>query len=240
MPQNDKKTGNGAKKRPLLTREQQRRLQEGLIYTRYLLPLLTGAVLLVMSFFYNIRAAQGYMRYSLSLSRLYTNTVSAARSYFISDKLSDPVSAYYTLLLIAAGVGLLFFLLAAFFNTVAAVFALRALPKGHESEEASRYKLYFKMAFPNRFALALANCLWLVPALYPTMLSYIGGRFLLIQGVTRLYISRDLPLIAVGVMTALSLLLALCISRLERRLQMNMFLIWHAPEEESEEEEEGE
>jgi len=225
MHKNDKKVSNGAKK-PLFTAAQKKALQKGLIYARFLLPAITGVMLLVVGCFYNVKAAQGYVRYSLSLTRLYGNTFTAARTYFLSAEKSDPLTAYYTLLTVAAAVGVLFFLLAAFFNGFAALKAMQALPLGQKSEEANRHKLHFKMAFPNRVALAIANCLWVVPALYPTMFSYIGSRFLFIQGVTRLYISRDLPLILTLVMTALSLLLALIVPRLERRREMNMFLLF--------------
>ena len=107
----------------------------------------------------------------------------------------------------------------------------------------SCYKMIFKIAFPNRICLFLSNALVLLPTLYPHFLSFVGSRFLLVGDEDVVYVLLNRPLIAVGVMTVLSLVLALAIPRLERRKRMNMFLLCHdlsaaASTEESEAEEE--
>lgn len=62
------------------------RLRQGLphvlLFARYLLPVLTGVILLVLSFFYNVYYYQLGSRYVLSLFHFYFDTFSALKEYF--------------------------------------------------------------------------------------------------------------------------------------------------------------
>ena len=89
-------------------------------------------------------------------------------------------------------------------------------------------KMIFKVAFPNRVCLFLANALWIVPALFPLFFSKTGIRYLQVGLANTLFVTLDLPLIVVGALTLLTLVLAIVISRFERSKKMNMFLLWHA------------
>lgn len=215
---------------------------ELLIVARYLLPLVSALALLVISLFYNVRMVSIGKRYEGSLARLLVNTLVGTHDY-LGGELKAAKTTFYALLSGGSLVCMLCYLVALFFAGLAAYTACRAFRAGHESEESNRYKLIFKVAFPNRVCLFLSNALLLIPTLYPHFLSFIGSRFLLIGDEAVVYVLVNRPLIITGVMTALSLVLALAIPRLERRKKMNMFLICHdlpaaAPAEGSEAEEE--
>lgn len=197
-----------------------------LIWARYMLPLLSAVSLFVLSLFYNVRMVSVGKRYEGSLARLLINTLTGTHNY-LGGELKADKTAFYSLLSGGALVSILCYLIALFFAGLAAYTAFRAFRAGHESEESNRYKMIFKIAFPNRICLFLSNALVLLPTLYPHFLSFVGSRFLLVGDEDVVYVLLNRPLIAVGVMTVLSLVLALAIPRLERRKRMNMFLLCH-------------
>ncbi len=199
-------------------------LPSALVIARYLLPVLSLLVLLVMSCLYTVRGAMLGERYEISLIRLYGNTFSGTHRYLSTDGTSAG-NTLYAALSIGAIVGVLCFLIAAFLTVLAAVTALRAFRAGHASEESNRMKLIFKVAFPNRICLFLSNLLLLVPAAFPHYYSYIGSRYVTVGGNAILYVIRNRPLIVLAVLAALTLLLALIIPRYERARHMNMFLV---------------
>ena len=201
-----------------------RALPEALVIARYLLPVVSALVLLVMSCFYTVRGAMLGKRYEISLIRLYANTFSGTHRYLGTEGTSAG-NTLYAALSIGAIVGALCFLVAVFLAVLAAVTALRAFRAGHASEESNRMKLIFKVAFPNRVCLFLSNLLLLVPAVFPHYYSYIGSRYVTVSGSSILYVIRNRPLIVLAVLAALTLLLALIIPRYERARHMNMFLV---------------
>jgi len=202
------------------------------VFARYTLPLVTGLVWLVLGCFYTVSARQGGLPYRISPVRLYVNTLTGARTYLAGNDSSAALNAFYGLLAAGAVVGILAFLLALFLNGLAAVTAWRALRAGHESDESNRMKRVFKIAFPNRVCLFLANALWLIPALYPLFLSKVGTHYLQIGLNATIFVRMDWPLLAVGILTLLTLVLAVSITRFERAKKMNMFLVWHPEEQE--------
>ena len=180
--------------------------------------------------FYSVSARQGGLPYEISPVRLYINTLTGARAYQVGGDPSAARDAFYGFLTAGAVVGILVFLLALFLNGLAAVAAWRAFFAGHESDESNRMKRVFKIAFPNRVCLFLANALWLVPALFPLFFSKMGTRYLQIGLNATVFIRTDWPLLVVGVLTLLTLVLAVAIPRIERAKKMNMFLLWHKEE----------
>ena len=208
-----------------------RNLPRLLVYLRYLLPLFTGILLFVMGCCYSVAAAQGGVAYDISPVRLYFNTLSGARSYLASGENDIARNTLYGVLTAGAIVGMLVYLIALFLNALAAVTAVRAFRAGHESEQSNRMKMIFKVAFPNRVCLFIANALWLIPALFPLFFSKMGIRYLQVGLANTVFITCDLPLIVAGILTLLILTLAIFISRFERSKKMNMFLLWHTDEQ---------
>lgn len=211
-------------------------LAEIAIFARYLLPLATALTLLVLCFFYNIKAATGGRIYEVALGKLLVNTLTGTHEY-LGGELAEAKTWFFGLLSAIAIVCILVYLIALFLTALAAYTAVRAfrLPEG--SEEGNRYKLIFKIAFPNRIWLFVSDLLVLIPAAYPHFVSLVGSRFLAIGGENVIFILLNRPLIVVGALCLVTLILAILIPRFERRKKMNMFLIRHQ-EEESEDEEE--
>ena len=213
-----------------------------LIYARYVLPVITALTSLVLSFFYAVKVAGRGYTYEVSTIRLYGNTFTGTRAHIVKHA-DDAVDGFYGLLATGAVVGILIFLLATFLAVLGAVTAIRAFRAGHESEMSNRMKVIFKIAFPNRVCLFLANLLLVVPVLYPEYFSAVGKRFLLVGGESVIFVMLNRPLIVVGVLTLVTLILAVAVPRLERQRKMNMFLIHHPedgemPSEDGEESEE--
>ena len=139
---------------------------------RYLLPLLWALLLLVLGFFYNIRAGR---LGRLSLWHLLFNTVKQARAALLTGQVADAARSYYVLLLVGA-------FLAALAALAALIFALFALytyviATGRRSvSECRRAKILFRAVFPNRAALLFSNLLLLLPALFPLYFSIVSNR----------------------------------------------------------------
>lgn len=201
-------------------------LPELAVWARYALPVLSVLTLLLLSFFYNVRVVSVGKRYEASIIRLIVNTLRGMHDY-LGGELKEAKTTFYAILAVGAILAVICYLLALFFAGLAAYTAYRAFRAGHASEEGNRYKMVFKMAFPNRVCLFLSNALVLIPALYPHFLSFVGSRFLLIGDESVVYVLLNRPLIVIGVMLGLTLVLAFLIPRYERRKRMNMFLIQH-------------
>lgn len=212
-------------KTPLLDRVR-RGMPAALIYARYILPVITALTSLVLSFLYAVKVAGSGYTYEVSAARLYGNTFTGARAYIV-DSSTDAANSFYGLLVAGAIAGILIFLLAAFLAVLSAVTAIRAFRAGHESEESNRMKVIFKIAFPNRVCLFLSNLLLVVPVLYPEYFSAVGKRFLLVGGESVIFVMLNRPLIVVGVLTLVTLILAVAVTRFERQKKMNMFLVYH-------------
>lgn len=211
-----------------------------LIWARYLLPALGVLAVLVLGFFFNVRFISGRITQELSVWRLYANTFVGAHEY-LGGYIKVGQSWFFGLLVAGAVVGLLCFLAALFFAGLAAYTAVRAFLAGNESEKSDKYKLVFKIAFPNRVCLFLSQLLLLVPLLYPHYVSFVGSYFLAIGGGDVIFILLNRPLIVAGAFCFVSLVLSLVIPRFERRKKMNMFLLYRAlNERETEETEEAE
>ena len=210
-------------------------LPEIAIYTRYLLPFAAALSLLVLSFFYNVKVATSGRIYEVALGKLLVNTLTGTHDY-LGGELAEAKTWFFGLLSAVAILCVLVYLVALFLTGLAAYTSVRALRLEEGSEESNRYKLIFKIAFPNRVWLLVSDLLLLIPAAYPYFVSLIGSRFLAIGGENVIFILLNRPLIVMGVLCTLVLLLAILIPRLERRKKMNMFLIRH-PDEEGEENE---
>ena len=209
------------------------------IYARYALPLVSALTLLVMGLFHNVLTVSSKVYYNVSLWKLYVSTITGTHKY-LGGELKEAKTWFYGLLSAGAIVCTLVYLVVLFLSVLALYTAIRAFRAGHESEEASRYKVIFKVAFPNRIWLFASNLLLLIPAAFPHFMQLVGSRFLAIGTGDVMFVLLNRPLLVSGIMLALTLVLALVIPRFERRRKMNMFLVWHAPDPSDTEEEEGE
>lgn len=207
--------------------------QQLAIWARYLLPLFTLLTLFVMSFFYNVKVYTNGLENEISVLRLYFNTFKGMHDY-LGGTTAAGRSWFYGIVTAGAVVGILVFLVALFLSCLAAYTAARAFLAGHESEESDRMKLIFKIAFPNRIWLFVSNLLIIVPFLYPNFFALVSGNFLAIGG-SVIFVLLNRPLIVGTVGLVLTLVLALMISKHERRKKMNMFLLNRMQKTEQEE-----
>ena len=202
-----------------------------LIWARYLMPLFTGLVLLVMSIMYTVRGAMKGKRLEVSLLRLYANTFGGTHEYLGTEG-SKAGNALYGALSLGAIIGTLLFLIALFFACLTAYTACRAFLAGEGSADGARMKKLFKVAFPNRLCLFLSGLLFVVPALFPHYYSFISSRYVTVGGESVFYVILNRPLIVVLVLNLITLLLSFLISDYERRKRMNMFVVQQPSEQE--------
>ena len=201
------------------------------VYARYLLPALTGVLLLVFSFFdWTYFYMQG-TRYKMSLFSFYQRTMTSSLDQ-LGTKGAASTGGFYGVLSVGVAVGLLLYLAALFFAVLAAVTAVRAFRAGHESKESNRMKIAFKIAFPNRICLFLSNALFLVPTLYPAYFSAVSRHFMMVDKKEIIYTDTNVLFFVILGLTLLTLALSFAISRIERQKKMNMFLLWQGDEEE--------
>ncbi len=201
-----------------------------LVWVRYLLPVATALALVVMGFFKTVRFAY---RAPLSLWRLIWNTIVSARDY-LGGEMQEAKSWFYGILSITAMLELLLALVALFLVGFAAYTAIRSFVAGYKSEESNRLKVAFKVAFPNRVCLYLANLLLVLPALYPHIFSLVSTKFLLIGGEEVVYVIANPLLFVMGACALATLVLAIAIRGFERRLHMNMFVLYREEDESQE------
>lgn len=209
------------------------------IYARYLLPLLTGVLLLAFSFLDWVYFYMRGSRYKMSLFSFYQRTLTSSLEY-VGGTTTAQTNGFYGLLSVGAVVGILLYLVALFLAVLAAVTAIRAFRAGHESEESNRMKVVFKIAFPNRVCLFLSNALFLVPTLFSEYFGAVGRHFMLVDKKEIIYTETNILFFVILGLTLITLALAIAIPRLERQKKMNMFLIWHSDEEEKEDDGEEE
>ena len=207
------------------------------IYARYLLPLLTGVLLLVCSFFEWIYFYMQGSLYKMSLFSFYQRTLTSSLAY-VGGTTAAKSNWFYGMLTAGAVVGLLVYLVALFLAVLAAVTAIRAFRAGHESEESNRMKIAFKIAFPNRVCLFLSNVLFLVPTLFPAYFAAVGRHFMMVGKKEIIYTEKNILFFVVLGLTLIMLALSFAITRFERQKKMNMFLVFHPDEDEEEDEEE--
>ncbi len=214
-----------------------RNLPQIAVYARYVLPVIAAVVVLVLGWFYNVQIASGGRLYEVSLFRLYGSTISGTHEYLGGETAAER-TWFYGLLSVGAIVCILCYVIVLFLACLAAYTAIRAFRLGHENEAANRYKLLFKIAFPNRILLFLSNAFLLLPVCYPHFVSFVGSRFLGIGGEGVIYVLFNRPLLVTGIFVALTLILALAIRNAERRKKMNMFLVYHVPDKDEDTEQE--
>ena len=206
-----------------------------LIWARYLFPLLSCVILFALSFGDLFEFYQSSSIGTISIFGLYGATFQTVFSAF-GEITGGTVLWYAILQLLGAIIGLVAFLAFVGFAVLAAITACRAFCHEPEHPTANRMKVIFKVVFPNRICLFLANALALVPFLFPYYFSFVLEQFynMGVEPEMPIYIkSNPCFWIAFG-LTAITLILALVIPRYERRRRMNMFLVEHKETEEVE------
>lgn len=171
-----------------------------LLFARYALPVFSGAVLLLLSFFYNIYYYQLGSRYVQSLFHFYSGTFAAMKNYLGGGRVGT--GAFYTWLTVGALVGVLCFILALTFS----VFALLPVLRTFMGAPATREKLRFKILFPNRVCLFLSGCLYLPTALFPHYFAWVCRRAG--ESTELIFIEASVPLIVTAALTLFTLALA--------------------------------
>lgn len=171
-----------------------------LLFARYFLPVLTGVLLLVLSFFYNVYYYQLGSRYVQSLFHFYSGTFTAMKEYLGGGHAG--LGAFYTWLTVGALAGVLCFILAATFS----VFAFLPSLAVFAGKPATQEKLRFKILFPNRVCLFLSSCLYLPTALFPQFFSWVCRRAG--ENTEMIFVEISVPLIVTAVLILLTLALA--------------------------------
>ena len=206
-----------------------------LILARYLFPVVTGIVLLCLSFGELFEFYQSASVGTISIVGLYGATLETVFGAF-SQITNNTVLWYAIIQLMGAIVGIVAFVLAWCFALLAAITACITFSKAPNHPTGNRMKVIFKIAFPNRVCLFLANAAYVIPFLFPYYFAFVLERFYYMG------VNPELPIyvksnpcfwVAVG-MAVITLVLAVASPRFERRRRMNMFLVEH--NEESEEE----
>ena len=200
------------------------------IFARYLLPAVFGIFLLGFSFADGVRFYMNGRPMKMSLFAFYKNTLISAHTY-LAGTTDTQANWFYGLMAGGAILFALLYLLALGFSLLAAYTACRAFWQGRSEDEINRMKVIFKIAFPNRGFLFAANCLYLVPALFPEYFSAVGRRFLALSGRETVYVDVNGYLIATLITVALTLALSLLIKRWEYQKSMNMFVVDRAADE---------
>ena len=215
---------------PLTRRQKLRRaLPYAVVYTRYLLPLLSTLFLIISGFIYAVRGVNVGTYYEVSIWRLYVNTFTGTHNYLGTDG-NVRADGLYTTLAIGAAIGVLILLIALFLNVLAAFTALRAFRAGKDSEIAHRMRVIFKIAFPNRICLFLSNLLLIVPVLYPNFYSSVSANYMLVGATNVFYVTLNRPLIVLCVLSVLTLVIAFVAKRYEIRKKMDMFDVYREEE----------
>lgn len=184
-------------------------LTQILLFARYLLPVLTGLILLVLSAFYNVYYYQLGTRYVQSLFHFYSGTFSAMKNYLGGG--STGTGAFYAWLTVGAVIGVLCFILAltlAVFAFLPSLATFRGLP-------AVREKLRFKILFPNRICLFLSSCLYLPAAWYPQYFARVCRRAG--ESAELIFMEANVPLIVTAGLTAITLALTVYARFAEKR-----------------------
>ena len=211
------------------------RLMTGLVWARYLLPPLAALTLLVIGFFYTVKGVVLGQGYEVSLWRMLGNTFGGAHNYLGSDNLSARADSLYTALVLVALLLILLYLVGLFLSGLAAFTALRAFRAGHTAPLSNRMKVIFKVAFPNRVCLFIANLLLLAPTLYPHFYTAISHSYSLVGMQSVFFVTLNRPLIIAGALLFITLVLAVLTRRYEKEENMEMFEVFY-PDKEGESE----
>ena len=206
-----------------------------LIWARYLMPLFTGLILLVMSIMYTVRGVMERRRDEFSLFRMYMGVFKSTHQYLGTEG-DAALDTFYGAMSVGALVGTFFFIVALFLACFVAYTSCRAFAAGEGSEVNTRMKKLFKVLFPNRLCLFLASTLFVIPALLPEYYSYVSSRFVNVVGESAFYTMLNRPLIVMVALCVLTLLLSLVIGKFERSKRMNMFVIQTSDEQEDSDE----
>lgn len=204
-----------------------------LILLRYLFPLLTGVVLLCLSFGELFEFYQSVTVGTISLFGLYKATFATAFRAF--GAVTDSTFIWYAVLqLIGALIGALAFLAAAVLSALATVTAYRTFANRPNSAIGNRMKVIFKFAFPNRICLFLSNAAYLLFVAFPYYFSFVLERFYYmgIEPEPPIYVKSHPTFWVVVVLTAITLALAIASARFERQKRMNMFVVEYDEENE--------
>lgn len=227
-PESDCVCKRSCKFKRLFTRENFPRL---LIWLRYLFPVVTGFVLFVLSFGDLFTFYQSATVGTISIFGLFGATFETLFTAF--GQITDSTVVWYAVLQLAGAViGIVGFLLAGGFSILAAVAAFRTFTREPNHPLGNRMKVIFKIAFPNRICLFLANAAYLLPFLYPYWFSLILERFYYmgVEPEPPIYVkSNPCFWVAFG-LTVVNLVLAVVIARFERSKRMNLFLVEHSEE----------
>lgn len=205
--------------------EKRERRWRVLVWTRYLLPLVTALALLISGSFYHVLALQSGKSIRVSVLRLCFNTLKSARAYLLSTNSVPGVRNFYLFLLVGAALMMLFFVIAVLFSIFALCMLYRAARANAvgDSEGEKRAKILIRAFLPNRVMMALVNALLVPLAFYPELFSLMCGQSLTVSGGITLYVRFNVTALLVSLLTLATLVLALLIRRRERTLGLDLF-----------------
>lgn len=202
-----------------------------LLCVRYLLPLFSALLMLLMGIFYNVYAVQGGRAAQLSVLRLCFNTLKSARAYMMGSNVVAGVRNFYLVLIIGAVCFMLLFLVSVVLSCFA-VYSLyrvwRARAGGNFVEEKNA-KVLFRAILPNRVVMGISNALLLPLALFPEFFAFVCGRFLTVSGGTAVFVRFNVTSAVALALFLLTVVLAFYLRRLERVVGLDLFFIEEEP-----------
>ncbi len=196
----------------------------------HLLPVFTGLILLIYAciphlyFFY-----QGDAHETLSLFELMGNTWTQCQKMIGSstDDLGVLTFSYLLSAVIALSwIFIIWQLLTAITIAITSAYAFSKEPTQKESNIAKRW---LHLVCPNRFCYVLYQLPLLLPAAFPHLLAHCYKTYLLIEVEARFLGPADI--IMSSILVGLTVLSALCLIPIQRRLHLNMFRLYKAKAE---------
>lgn len=205
-------------------REQRLRV---LLCVRYLLPLFSALLVLLMGAFYNVYAVQGGRAVQFSVLRLCFNTLKSARAYMMGSEVVAGVRNFYLVLIIGAACFMLFFLVSVALSCFAAyslyrVWRARACEDRAEEKNA---KVLFRAVLPNRALMSISNALLLPFAFFPEFFTFVCGRFLTVSGTTAVFVRFNVTSVVATVLFLFTVVLAVYLQYHERAVGLDLFFI---------------
>lgn len=207
-----------------------------LVILRYLLPVFSAAVLLILGFFHNVFASRGGEELGVSLLPLWANSIKAARAYLLEGDAAAGGKAFYRMILFSACTVAVLFLIS-LLSSLFALYVLRRVMRARAENDRKgerEAKILLRAFLPNRAWLFVANLLVLPLALFPEIFSFVCGRFLAASKGQALYIRFNVIAVAVLVLLLTVLAVAVFEHRLSRSVGLDLF---YADEDESDRDE---
>ena len=196
----------------------------GLIYVRYILPIVADLTLIILMFIPCVRySLNSELREKMSLWQLITNTWNTARQYLFSSSstVTEEGKLFYTTVFAALIICMLLLIIGVAVNVFTLVCAGSAYASKSNPKKDSNLKNLYLTFIPNRVVFIILRCTVLPIAFFPYLLVFFYRRLLLYM------VSLNPTALIIGIGALAFLVATACVTALskkyEMRLDMNIF-----------------